>query len=343
MMNYGLSQMQIGNYSKAEEYFQKGLQLWPYYPYLYTNMAILKSSMGDPVTAEAYFKKALEYGRDNIEAYYYYGDFLLRQNRKEEALYLLNETLRMSPAHIHARYHAMLILGEFERWAELKEHANAVLAILPEDKVAAWYLDRSLTAKSSLDAAIELASNSPTPENFLSLSLEFYKKGKYMECIEACYEALKLKPDFAEAHNNICSAYNELGEHRKAEAACNEAIRINPEYTLAMNNRATAQRRMQKFEPLLSELKGKPTPDGFLNLSLLYYYEGMYYKCIEACRSALQLKPDYAPAYNNICSAYNQLKKHKEALEACDKAIQFDPSNELAKNNRIIALRGIGQ
>jgi tetratricopeptide (TPR) repeat protein len=47
----------------------------------------------------------------------------------------------------------------------------------------------------------------------------------------------------------------------------------------------------------------------------------------------LQLNPEYALAFNNMCSAHNQLQEWKLAVEACENAIRIDPNFERAENN----------
>lgn len=87
-----------------------------------------------------------------------------------------------------------------------------------------------------MDNALIYARQHPTPENFLDLSLQFYNRGEYQQCIDACNEALKLKPDYAEAYNNICSAYNAMKMWDKGAEACEKALKIRPDYELAKNN-----------------------------------------------------------------------------------------------------------
>jgi tetratricopeptide (TPR) repeat protein len=65
---------------------------------------------------------------------------------------------------------------------------------------------------------------------------------------------------------------------------------------------------------------------------------GMYEKCIEACEKALELKPDYAGAYNNISAAYNKLEQWEKGADAARKALKLDPNNQLAKGNLAWAL-----
>lgn len=75
------------------------------------------------------------------------------------------------------------------------------------------------------------------------------------------------------------------------------------------------------------------TPEAFLGLSLQYYNLGQYENCIEASNRALALNPNYAPAFNNICSANNMLRHFDLAIEACEKALTIDPDHALARGN----------
>ena len=75
------------------------------------------------------------------------------------------------------------------------------------------------------------------------------------------------------------------------------------------------------------------TPEAFINLSLQYYQLGYYRQSIEAAVSALQRRPDYKLAYNNVCAANIMLKEYQKAIAACEKALEIDPDFERAQNN----------
>jgi Flp pilus assembly protein TadD len=50
-----------------------------------------------------------------------------------------------------------------------------------------------------------------------------------------------LKPNYAEAWNNICAAYNKLGRYQEAAVACEQALRCKPDFELTRNNLRFAQ------------------------------------------------------------------------------------------------------
>jgi tetratricopeptide (TPR) repeat protein len=71
---------------------------------------------------------------------------------------------------------------------------------------------------------------------YLNRAFAFYTSKNYHDCISLNRKALELNPDLPQAYNNICSAYNCLGEWDSAIVACNKAIELKPEYDLAKNN-----------------------------------------------------------------------------------------------------------
>jgi tetratricopeptide (TPR) repeat protein len=70
-----------------------------------------------------------------------------------------------------------------------------------------------------------------------------------------------------------------------------------------------------------------------LTLSLQQYQAGRFEDCISSAKRALEDKPDYAEAYNNIAAAYNSMSRWDEGIQAATQAIRLKPDFQLAKNN----------
>jgi tetratricopeptide (TPR) repeat protein len=87
-----------------------------------------------------------------------------------------------------------------------------------------------------MELTVEEIKKLPSAEKYLDLSLQYYQTGKFEECIKACEEAIKLKPDYADAYSNMCASYNQLEKWDKAIEACSKALEINPEHKLAKGN-----------------------------------------------------------------------------------------------------------
>lgn len=333
LMNYGLSKMSKGDYKEAENYFLKAINMWPYYSFLHVNMGVLKQATGDKENAEKYFKNAIQYGGNYPDSWYFYGNFLCNQLRYKEAISALTKAIELSPAHVGARSRLMQAYNEVGEWDKLSELAQSTLQIIPGNPEATKYLQASQNRKGKVEVSVEEIKKNPTAERYLDLSLMLYQKGMYMESIGAAAAALKLKPDYAEAYNNIGSAYNQLKQYDKAIAACQKALEINPKYDLAKNNLLAALNGRNNISQLETKVNSNPTAENYLNLSLTYYQQGMYEKSIDACKNAIKLKPDFADAYSNMCAAYNQLKQWDKAIEACNKALVINPSHKLANGN----------
>ncbi len=216
LMNYGLSQMSKGNYDDAEKYFVKALERIPNYSYLHVNMGVLKNAQGKATEAENHFKTGLALSPNNPETYYFYGNFLKSQGRGTEAIPLLEQALILSPGHAFSKN----LLEEIR-----------LSGASPEDII------------KNAEAVV---LKDPSADNYLNLSLVYFRAKKFRECIEACHKALEINPQFAAAFNNICSSYNELGEWDKALAACEKAIQIQPDFQLAKNNKAFAEQQLKK-------------------------------------------------------------------------------------------------
>ncbi len=235
-MNYGLTLMAKGDYEGAEKCYAQGLKLLPTYSLQYTNMATVKEAKGNYREADFYYQKGIEYGADYPGNYYFYGRYLYKQGRKEEAINKLTEALKRSDALTDARYLLMSALYEAGRLEELRTLCNSTLKILPNDGRAKAFLASTQGAKSILQLKEDEVALTPSPEGYLGLSLLYYNAQRYEDCIKAAEQALKLKPDYAEAYNNICSAYNALKRYKEAAQACEKALEIQPGYQLARNN-----------------------------------------------------------------------------------------------------------
>jgi tetratricopeptide (TPR) repeat protein len=89
------------------------------------------------------------------------------------------------------------------------------------------------SGKSQLQVEAEASLKYTRPEQFLNLSLMYYNAGDFQGCINAANKALELNPNYAEAYNNICSAYNALKQLcRRRKSLRGKPLRIKPGYPL---------------------------------------------------------------------------------------------------------------
>jgi tetratricopeptide (TPR) repeat protein len=79
-------------------------------------------------------------------------------------------------------------------------------------------------------------------------------------------------------------------------------------------------------------------PEQLVNLSAKFCNEGNYFDCIGAAQKALDLRPGYAEAYNNMAAAFLAMKRWDEGIEAARLAIQSKPDYAAAKSNLDLGL-----
>lgn len=217
LMNYALGLMRQGKFEETQDYFNRAMELWPNYSYLHINMGVLKSAMGQNDEAEHFYTNAIRLDYTNVEAYYYYADFLYRQSRYPEAMEMMNKAYATSPGY-----------GKLEG---LMNKLEAVLASGDQSSPPA-----------------QAPVRNPEVDRLINLSLDYYNEGKYEQCIHACEMALIVNPNSAEAYNNMCCAYNKLQQWDKGVEACQKALQINPAYQLARNNLNWAQEGKRKAD-----------------------------------------------------------------------------------------------
>ncbi len=233
LMNYGLSQMAMGKYNVAMEYFQKAQQLLPTYNLLYVNMGIAAGGLRKHAEAENYFKAAIALSPTDFSAYSFYARYLVENGKMAEAKTMAERALALNPNDEISLNAQLAVLQYLQMWNELEKLANYKLSVFPNDETALQFLN---FAKQKTPAAPATANTPKTAADYINLSLAMYNIGAFEECIKACKEALKLDPNAADAYSNMCAAYNSLQQWDKGLEACKKALSINPDHQFAQGN-----------------------------------------------------------------------------------------------------------
>lgn len=129
-----------------------------------------------------------------------------------------------------------------EQWSSAIDAEKQALRLKPDFVVAR----NNLADDQRRQVRAGSAPEPSTPEEFLNLSLRLNQTGQYRASIAAAHGALRLRPDYAEAWNNIAAGYASLGQWDEAIRAAQQAIRFKPDFQLARNNLAWALAEKQK-------------------------------------------------------------------------------------------------
>ena len=253
MMNYGLVLMSHANYSDALAYFERALAFTPNYPTLEINLGIVNGGLHRDAEAERHFERALNLAPNSSDSYYYYARWLHERGRTAPSANLLQAAIAKNPMDFNARHLLLIEYAELHDEAAVQALARETLQLAPTDDVAPRYVAwrapiQTQPAAPPTVAATPPAAGAPapaTPEQLLAQSLDFYRSRQYFECILSAMKALKLRPAYAAAYNNIAAANNAMGRWDEGIRNAREALRIDPQNTLAQNNLQWALKQKQ--------------------------------------------------------------------------------------------------
>ena len=244
-MNYGLTQMEVGNYADAISNFEKAKLLTPNYGSVYINLAIAENGIGQTLKAEENFKKGIELDAKSYKPYQFYTRFLIENNRYEEAKKYGEKALSINPTSSEVYEFLLKIYNQLQDWPKLKTTAKNYLAILPNNELTKNYLRASQT-KTPYYTPQYVSDNQSKITNYIRQSLEMYNVGKYPECIALCQKVLQLDSNKIEAYINIGAANNMLKNWEESIKYLNKAIEINPKDKLALGNLNWAKTEITK-------------------------------------------------------------------------------------------------
>ena len=240
LMNYGLTLMAKGQTAEALDLFEKAAQFTPNYYVLEINTAIANGALGRDAEAERHFARALVLAPGDNLPDYYFGRWLHQKGRSLDAIARLQSSVRKNPGYPDARYELLQVYAEQGMGAEVASFARETIALMPGDPVAAGFLNPRNQANVT---RVSVAHGGQSPEQLIDLSLLYNKAGRYGDSIRAAQLALKLRPGFAEAWNNIAAGHEALGEWDEAIHAASEAIALKPDFQLAKNNLAWSRQQ----------------------------------------------------------------------------------------------------
>lgn len=120
------------------------------------------------------------------------------------------------------------------QWKQAVENVRHALEIDPNFQLAR----NNLTAYSA--AASKQNTSDKTPEALVNDSLEMYRERNFTGSIAAAKAALAMRPNMAEAWNNIAASEAELKHWDAAVNAAKQAVVLKPDFQLAKNNLAWA-------------------------------------------------------------------------------------------------------
>jgi predicted O-linked N-acetylglucosamine transferase (SPINDLY family) len=228
--NLAAANKSLGLWKDVVQCCRKTLQVGGTIPEVYLLLGEALNAQGQPEEAIATFKKALALRPGYSDAHNQMGMVLLSQGKIADAAASLEKAVKLNPGSGHAHYNlssAFLYQGRFE---EAVASANAAVRCLP---IAECYL--------SLGNAL-LESFYYTAEGRKRIS----------ETVAAFSKAVELKPEFAEAHNNLGLALREQQRLDEALASFTKAVALNPNHFAAYRNMSLILSQQHKYDEAIA-------------------------------------------------------------------------------------------
>jgi predicted O-linked N-acetylglucosamine transferase (SPINDLY family) len=259
---------------------------------------------------------------------------------RAEGLY--RQILQADPAHADA-WHLLGVLcsqhGEPE-WA--LEYIGIALVHRP---AAPFHLNRGIAFQAlgrrqeALDhfrQALQLRPDFPEAHNNLANAL--YELGQSEQALAHGQEALRLRPDYAEAHHNLGQALYRQGKPDEALTHCQEAVRLQPHSLQAYRTRGltfAARQQHAAAEECFRHVLGHQTDsaDDLCSLGHVLQQQGKLTEAATALQEAIRLQPGLALAHNCLGVVRSRQGRFEEAVPLFEQALRLQPDNAEAFNN----------
>jgi len=134
-----------------------------------------------------------------------------------------------------------------------------------------------------------------------------------VEAVALFEQALRLKPDDAEVHNNLGSTLRGVGRLAESTEHLQEALRLDPHYF-----------------------------DAHLNLGLILMSLGRP-EALTHLEEAVRLNPGSAEARNSLGNAFREAGRAEEAMEQYQQALRLSPDSADARYNLGVILQAMGR
>ena len=197
-------------------------------------------------------------------------------------------------------------------------------------------LERYDAAIESYEQAIKINPN--YADAHLNKGSALQEKGEFDLAIKSFYESLSINPKAEIAYFNIGNALHKKGELGAAVDSYQKALMINSDYTEAYFNKGNVLREQGKFtqavEAYEQTLKIKTNhAQAYNNMGLALYECLEFETAIGSYKQALKIKPDYAEAYNNMGISLNLQGDESAAVKSYNQAIKIKPDYAEAHHN----------
>ena len=270
----GIEAHKAGKVEEADQYYTAILKANPKHPDANHNMGVLAVGVGKVEQALPFFKTALEVNQTIAQFWLSYIDALIKLDRIEDAKGVFAQSQSKG--------------SQGEGFDQLEQRLGL--------------------SKSSSDKVVGKSDIQDPPQNQIQAIIDLYSRGQFQEVLSQASHLLLEYPRSVVLHNIAGASYKGLGELEKAVEAYTKAISLKPDYAQAYNNLGNAltdQGNLKEaIEAYNKALSINPDyAEAYNNIGNVLQTLGALEKAIEAYNKALSIRPDYTKASRNMADA----------------------------------------
>uniref|UniRef100_A0A8I3W599 dolichyl-phosphate-mannose--protein mannosyltransferase n=1 Tax=Callithrix jacchus TaxID=9483 RepID=A0A8I3W599_CALJA len=298
--------------AEAKMYYQRALQLHPQHNRALFNLGNLLKSQEKKEEAITLLKDSIKYGPEFADAYSSLASLLAEQERFKEAEETYQAGIKNCPdsSDLHNNYGVFLVDTGFPKKAVA--HYQQAIKLSPSHHVAMVNLGRlyrSLGENSMAEEWYKRALQVAHKAEILSpLGALYYNTGRYEEALQIYQEAAALQPSQRDLRLALAQVLAVMGQTKEAEKMTNHIV---------------------------SEETG--CLECYRLLSAIYSKQENHDKALDAIDKALQLKPKDPKVISELFfTKGNQLREQNlldKAFESYKAAVQLNPDQAQAWMN----------
>jgi len=199
------------------------------------------------------------------------------------------------------------------------------------DLLAKWQYKKIVLTLSSLLIILTMSI-------YAHFQLRYWQNG-----LTLFQHALDVTKDNYEAHFCIAGSLREQGKLNETIYHCSEAVRIKPDYVEAINNLGLALRQAGRIDEAIHCYKraleiDPGTVEAYINLGTALAVKGELSQAAQEYEKVLLIQPQNAVAHNNFGMVLFQQGKFDEAVEHFNQALKIAPDYMTARNNLDLAI-----
>ncbi|KAM5299958.1 protein O-mannosyl-transferase TMTC1 [Ctenodactylus gundi] len=341
--NYANFLKDQGRNKEAIFHYRTALKLYPRHASALNNLGTLTKNTAE---AKMYYQRALQLHPQHSRALFNLGNLLKSQEKKEEAIALLKDSIRYGPEFADAYSSLASLLAEQERFKEAEEIYQAGIKNCPDSSDLHNNYGVFLVDSGSSEKAVthyqQAITLSPAHHVAMVNLGRLYRSLGENNMAEEWYKRALQVAHKAEILSPLGALYYNTGRYEEALQVYREAAALQPlqrELRLALAQVLAVMGQTTEAEKMTNRIVSEETGclECYRLLSAIYSKQEHHGKALDAIDKALQLKPKDPKIVSDLFfTKGNQLREQNlldKAFESYKAAVALNPEQAQAWMN----------